>query len=102
MKHLWQVMLWLGAAQLAHGAEPNAAATLYIERIECIACAAAVRRALSEVYGVAKIDVDVDKKEVVVEFNPAKARAADLAAATAKRGFPATVRAVSGTDQSPR
>ena len=49
-----------------------------------------------------KIDVDVDKKEVIVQFNPAKARAADLAEATAKRGFPATVRTVSGSDKSPR
>ena len=102
MRRSLHLMLWLGMAQLADSAEPNAAATLYIEKIECSACAATVRRALSDVDGVTKIDVDVDKKEVVVHFNPAKARAADLSAATAKHGFPATIRTVSGADKAPR
>lgn len=99
MRRSLHFILWLGMVQLAHSAEPNAAATLYIEKIERSACAATVRRALSDVDGVTKIDVDVHKKEVIVQFNPAKARAADLAAATAKRGFPATVHTVAGSDK---
>jgi copper chaperone CopZ len=43
---------------------------------------------------VSKIDVDVEKKEVLVQFDPTKAKVEDLTAATAKKGFPSSVRKV--------
>ena len=93
-------MRWLviAAALLAFtpaaGSQESKTATLYADKIYCEACAAVITKALRNVPGVSKIDVDVEKKEVVVRFDPSKARVEDLTAATAKRGFPSSVRKV--------
>ncbi len=91
MKAAALVALLLGLAQIA-GAQELKSATLYVEKIFCAACAVTVKKALRGVPGVANVSVDVDKKEVAVRFDPAKASAADLTAATAKRGFPSSIR----------
>ena len=49
-----------------------------------LACAAVITKALRNVPGVGKINVDV-------QFDPAKASVEDLTAATAKKGFPSSV-----------
>jgi mercuric ion binding protein len=69
-------------------------ATLYAEKIYCDACAAVITKALRNVPGVSKVSVDVERKEVLVQFDAAKATVEDLTAATGKRGFPSTVRKV--------
>ena len=69
-------------------------ATLYAEKIYCDACAAVITKALRGVQGVSKVNVDVERKEVLVQFDPAKAKVEDLTAATAKKGFPSSVRKV--------
>ena len=66
-------------------------ATLHASKIYCEACAAVITKSLRNVSGVSKVDVDVEKKEVVVRFDSAKASVDDLTAATAKRGFPSSV-----------
>lgn len=66
--------------------------TLHIDKIQCVVCAATVKKALNGVTGVKSVDVDVDKKEVVVQYDPAKTAPPELAEATRKRGFPAQVR----------
>ena len=75
-------------------AQDSKFATLYAEKIYCGACAAVITKALRGVPGVSEVNVDVDKKEVLVHFDPSKASVDDLTAATAKKGFPATVRKV--------
>lgn len=70
-------------------------ATLYADKIYCDACAAVITKALRNVNGVSRISVDVEHKEVSVQFDPAKASVDELTAATAKKGFPSTVRRVS-------
>ena len=75
-------------------AQETSKATLYAEKIVCDACAAVITKALRGVPGVAKISVDVEKKEVLVQFDPAKASVEDLTAATAKKGFPSSLRKV--------
>lgn len=75
-------------------AQQSKVATLHAERIYCEACAAVITKALRNVPGVSKVDVDVEKKDVVVQFDPSKATVDDLTAATAKRGFPSSVRKV--------
>lgn len=84
----------LACASVAAAQEESKLATLYAEKIYCGACAAVITKALRGVPGVTKVNVDVDKKEVLVHFDPAKASVDDLTAATAKKGFPATVRKV--------
>lgn len=75
-------------------AQESKVATLHASKIYCDACAAVITKALRGVPGVGKIDVDVDRKEVIVHFDPARASPADLTAATAKKGFPSLVRKV--------
>ena len=91
-KAIFALMLACATAALSQEAK---VATLYAEKIFCDACAAVITKALRNVPGVSKIDVDVEKKEVLVRFDPAKASVDDLAAATGKKGFPSTVRKVS-------
>lgn len=91
MKAAALAALLLGLVQFA-GAQELRSATLHVEKIFCPACAATVKQALRGVPGVANVSVDLDKKEVAVRFDPAKANAADLTAATAKRGFPSSIR----------
>jgi mercuric ion binding protein len=86
------------AAMLAYASvaasQETKVATLYAQKIYCDACAAVITKSLRGVPGVSKVDVDVEKKEVLVRFDPAKASVGDLTAATAKKGFPSTVRKV--------
>ena len=87
------------AAVLIASASPaisqeSKSAVLYAEKIFCDACAAVITKALRGVEGVNKVAVDVDRKEVTVQFDPAKATVEQLTSATAKKGFPSTVRRV--------
>jgi copper chaperone CopZ len=76
------------------GAQELKSAMLRADKIYCEACAAAITKALRNVPGVSKVSVDVEKKEVLVQYDPAKANTEDLTAATGKRGFPSSVRKV--------
>ena len=73
------------------GAQEIKTTTLIVEKMYCIACVQTVKKALNRVPGVAKVDVDLDKKTAVVRFDESKASIDDLATATAKAGFPALV-----------
>ena len=76
------------------GSQESKVATLYADKIYCEACAAVITKALRNVPGVNQVNVDVEKKEILVQFDPAKTSVEDLTAATAKRGFPSSVRKV--------
>lgn len=93
MKKALFAAILLAAASLA-AAQESKVATLYASKIYCDACAAVITKALRNVPGVGKISVDVEKKEVLVQFDPSKASVDDLTAATAKKGFPSSVRKV--------
>lgn len=92
MKNL--MLAALLAASSAAYAQETKTATLYAEKIYCDACAAVITKALRNVAGVSKVSVDVEHKQVNVQFDPAKASVDDLTAATAKKGFPSTVQKV--------
>jgi mercuric ion binding protein len=85
----------LFACATVAAAQESKLATLYADKIYCSACAAVITKALRGVPGVSKVNVDVEKKEVLVQFDPAKASVEDLTAATARKGFPSSVRKVS-------
>ena len=93
MKRAAVAALLLAAVSLA-SAQESKVATLYASKIYCEACAAVITKALRGVPGVGKVNVDVDKKEVMVQFDPARASVEDLTAATEKKGFPSSVRKV--------
>lgn len=73
-------------------AEPVKSITLHVERINCMVCAATVKKTLATVPGVKSVTVDAERKAAVVEFDPTKTNATELTASTQKRGFPASVR----------
>lgn len=93
MKRSTIAVLLLALASFASAQEPKVA-TLYASKIYCEACAAVITKALRGVPGVGRVNVHVDKKEVLVQFDPAKASVEDLTAAIGKKGFPSSVRKV--------
>jgi copper chaperone CopZ len=56
--------------------------------IECDGCAASIRRSLARVKGVTTVEVDVQRKIVDVEYDPAEIEEAGLSERLATAGFP--------------
>ena len=66
--------------------------TLDVKNMTCAVCPITVRKALEKVTGVASVKVDLDTKTATVTFDPDKADATALINATAKAGYPASVK----------
>lgn len=93
LRYLAVAVVLLASSTLAMS-QQSRSAVLYAEKIFCDACAAVITKALRGVDGVSKVAVDVEKKEVTVRFDPTKATVEQLTSATAKKGFPSSVRRV--------
>ncbi|EIO1855438.1 organomercurial transporter MerC [Salmonella enterica] len=63
--------------------------TLAVPGMTCAACPITVKKALSKVEGVSKVDVGFEKREAVVTFDDTKASVQKLTKATADACFPA-------------
>ncbi|NPV27648.1 MAG: copper chaperone CopZ [Firmicutes bacterium] len=61
--------------------------TLKVQGMTCGHCKMTVERALHNLSGVAKVDVDLAGKTVKVGFNPEKVAEADLKKAIADAGY---------------
>jgi mercuric ion binding protein len=66
--------------------------TLSVPGMTCAACPITVKKALSKVDGVARIEVNLDKREAVVTFDDVKTRVQALLDATRNAGYPSTVK----------
>ncbi len=66
--------------------------TLSVPGMTCAACPITVKKALSKVDGVSKIDVAFEKREAVVTFDDAKTSVQKLTKATEDAGYPSTVK----------
>ena len=66
--------------------------TLSVPDMTCPVCPLTVKKALSDVKGVNKVDVNFDKKEATVNFDDAKTDVDALRKATADAGYPSTVK----------
>jgi mercuric ion binding protein len=66
--------------------------TLAVPGMTCAACPITVKRAISKVDGVNKVDVNFDKREAVVTFDDAKASVQKLTQATENAGYPSSVK----------
>lgn len=80
-------------AQLAAGTQhilpaTTETATLTVEGMTCETCPATVRTSLTRLAGVVDARVSFDPPQAVVEFDPTKISAKDLADATASVGYP--------------
>lgn len=73
-------------------AEPRSV-TLAVPGMNCAACPITVKKALSQVAGVHKVEVSYERREAVVNFDDAKVATPRLMQATADAGYPSTVKA---------
>jgi mercuric ion binding protein len=66
--------------------------TLSVPGMTCAACPITVKKALSRVDGVQKVEVSFEKREAVVTYDDAKTSPAALTQATKNAGYPATLK----------
>lgn len=64
--------------------------TFAIEKMTCAACPITVRAAMQGVEGVVSVSVDFDAKTATAIFDAVKTDAAEIGAASANAGYPAT------------
>jgi mercuric ion binding protein len=64
--------------------------TLSVPGMHCATCPITVRKALSKVDGVERIDVDLEKRQAVVRFDDVLTNVAALTEATRNAGYPST------------
>jgi mercuric ion binding protein len=90
MRHLLRSAA-LVAALLASGAvhAGEQTVTLAVENMTCAACPFIVRKAMSSVPGVTKVDVSFAKKTAIVTFNDASTTLDAVTQASANAGYPA-------------
>jgi periplasmic mercuric ion binding protein len=62
--------------------------TLNVPGMTCHACPITVKKALEKVSGVSKIEVQYEKKQVVVTFDDTKTNTDGLVKATTNAGYP--------------
>jgi mercuric ion binding protein len=67
--------------------------TLAVPGMTCAACPITVKKALSQVAGVQKVELSYERREAVVNFDDAKVATPQLMRATADAGYPSTVKA---------
>lgn len=65
--------------------------TLSVPGMNCATCPMTVKKALSQVSGVSKTDVNLDSREAKVTFDDAKTNVQALKRATKDAGYPSTV-----------
>ncbi|MBC3879514.1 mercury resistance system periplasmic binding protein MerP [Undibacterium sp. FT79W] len=65
---------------------------LSVPGMTCAACPITVKKAISKVEGVSKVDVTFEKREAVVTFDDAKTNAQKLTKATEDAGYPSSVK----------
>lgn len=65
--------------------------TFAIEHMTCATCPITVRRAMEGVAGVSSVRVDFAAKTARATYDPARATAAQIAAASTNAGYPARV-----------
>lgn len=84
------------AALLVAVASPSFAAqqtvTLAVPGMSCAACPITVKKALTQVEGVTRAEVDYAARQAVVTFDDARTGVASLTQATADAGYPSTLK----------
>lgn len=86
----------LAALLLAAAVAPVWAATqtvtLSVPSMTCATCPITVKKALSRVDGVSRIEVSYDKREAVVTFDDARTSSQALTRATTDAGYPSDLK----------
>ena len=84
-------LIALAAALSAPAWAATKTVTLSVPGMTCAACPITVKKALTKVSGVSKIDVNLDRREARVTFDDTKANVEALTRATKDAGYPSTV-----------
>ncbi len=66
--------------------------TLSVPGMTCAACPITVKKALTKVEGVSKVDVTFEQREAVVTFDDARTNVQALTKATGNAGYPASLK----------
>jgi periplasmic mercuric ion binding protein len=66
--------------------------TLSVPGMDCAACPITVKKALTKVQGVEKVEVTFEKKQAVVTYDDAKTNVEALTKATENAGYPSSVK----------
>jgi mercuric ion binding protein len=66
--------------------------TLAVPGMTCAACPITVKKAISKVEGVSKVEVGFEKREAVVTFDDTKTNTQKLTKATEDAGYPSRVK----------
>lgn len=61
--------------------------TLNVEGMSCMHCVGAVKKAVSSLDGVSRVDVSLEEKKAVVEFDPGKVSVDSMKAAIEEQGY---------------
>ncbi|WP_163265897.1 heavy-metal-associated domain-containing protein [Chelativorans alearense] len=67
-------------------------ATFAVENMTCALCPLTVKSAMKRVEGVQSVQVDFEAKTVTVTYDPSRATAQAIAAASTNAGYPAAVK----------
>ena len=84
----------LSAAMLALGAGALAAeqtVTLAVKNMTCVSCPYIVKQSLTRIDGVKAVDVSLEEKQAVVQYDDTKINVEALITATTNYGFPSSV-----------
>lgn len=90
MKNLIAVLVFATVITTAWGATRTV--TLVIPGMTCSTCPITVKKAISKVEGVSKVDVTYEPREAVVTFDDTKTSAQKLTKATGDAGYPSHVK----------
>ncbi|WP_334118498.1 mercury resistance system periplasmic binding protein MerP [Limnobacter sp.] len=66
--------------------------TLSVPGMTCAACPITVKKAISKVEGVSKVDVTFEKREAIVTFDDVKTSVQKLTKTTEDAGYPSSVK----------
>lgn len=80
------------AAAVAPAWAATRTVTLSVPGMTCAACPITVKKALTKVVGVSKVDVAFETREAAVTFDDARTNVQALTKATGNAGYPASVK----------
>lgn len=101
MRPLRTIVPLLIAVLLSAATLPPRTVTLAVSGMTCATCPITVKRALTKVPGVTKVEVSYERLEAVVTFDDAKTTVRALIDATTNAGYPSTEKPVPVEPRTP-
>jgi periplasmic mercuric ion binding protein len=90
MKQAFTLLMLLTVTATPAWAAPKTT-LLSVPGMNCVACPVTVKLALTKTPGVAKAEVKLDKRQVLVSFDDTKTNVVALMQATSNAGYPSNV-----------